>query len=131
MQFLDEFEEGFKNLDNLSLVKGPEVAPSKPAKTTPVPGNNPKVTQPPKFTGTKPVAEVNNKPAKKEPQGQKSVKPPQTAVPKAPAANGTVKNEDNPRSGTINISTSNVQKMTQDEIDELKDKINNKLNPEQ
>lgn len=63
VQFLDEFDEGFKNLENLSLVKGPEVAPSKP-KPNPTPVST-KVTQPVKFNGNKPVTE--NKATKKEP----------------------------------------------------------------
>lgn len=63
VHFLDEFDEGFKNLDNLSLVKGPDVAPPK-TKPNPASGST-KVTQPPKFTGSKPVTEI--KTSKKEP----------------------------------------------------------------
>lgn len=50
VEFSDAFDEGFKNLDNLSLVKGPDVAPPKP-KPNNQPSVTPKVTPAPKFTG--------------------------------------------------------------------------------
>lgn len=85
VQFLDEFDEGFKNLDNLSLVKGPEAA-VKPKPTAP--SGSTKITAPPKFTGSKPVTEI--KTSKKEPAAKSTGKPviPQTTPVKAAQPNG-------------------------------------------
>ncbi len=65
---MDDFDEGFKNLDNLSLVKGPDVAPPKP-KPSNQPSVTPKVTPAPKFTGNKPATDIKNN--KKEPIANK------------------------------------------------------------